>query len=95
LFAISGFYYTPPIKIVKGDGERVNCYHKLMSFVLALVLYVLFLAVYWFFVLSILWHVKEYSMPQDSSKWIILAFIGVIIFLNITSLALFFSLPLP
>ncbi|OGF62318.1 hypothetical protein A3C77_02235 [Candidatus Giovannonibacteria bacterium RIFCSPHIGHO2_02_FULL_45_13] len=65
-----------------------------MSFILALVLYILFLAVYWFSVLSILWHVKEYATPHDSSKWIIWTFLGAIIFLNITSLALFFSLPL-
>lgn len=65
-----------------------------MGFVPALVLYVLFLAVYWFFVLSILWHVREYIVPQDSSRWVIWVFLGVIIFLNITSLALFFSLPM-
>ncbi|QQG42686.1 MAG: hypothetical protein HYW15_00460 [Candidatus Giovannonibacteria bacterium] len=65
-----------------------------MAFVVALVLYVLFLAVYWFFVLSILWHVREYTMPQDGSRWIIWAFLGIIVFLNTVSLALFFSLPL-
>lgn len=64
-----------------------------MSFLAALVLYVLFLAVYWFFVLSILWHVREYIVPQDMSRWIIWVFLGIIIFLNIVSLALFFSLP--
>lgn len=65
-----------------------------MSFLIALILYVLFLAFYWFFVLSILWHVKEYSMPQDYSRWIIWTFLGAIVFLNLTSLALFFSLKL-
>ncbi|OGF63931.1 hypothetical protein A2661_02115 [Candidatus Giovannonibacteria bacterium RIFCSPHIGHO2_01_FULL_45_24] len=65
-----------------------------MSFIVALVLYALFLAVYWFFVLSILWHVREYAMPQDSSRLVIWVFLGIIVFLNTVSLALFFSLPL-
>ena len=65
-----------------------------MSFVVALVLYVIFLAVYWFIVLSILWHVKQYSMPQDSYKWILWIFLVTIAALNFISLALFFSLKL-
>ena len=65
-----------------------------MSFVVALVLYLIFLAIYWFLVVSILWHIKEYAMPQDYSRWIIWVFIGMIAMLNIVSLALFFSLPL-
>jgi len=65
-----------------------------MSFILALVLYVLFLTVYWAVVLSILWHVKQYSLPQDSYKWILWIFLVTIGALNIISLALFFSLKL-
>ncbi|MDP3934813.1 MAG: hypothetical protein Q8Q46_01160 [Candidatus Giovannonibacteria bacterium] len=65
-----------------------------MSFVVALIVYILFLAVYWFVALSILWHVKQYSMPQDSYKWILWIFLVTIAVLNIISLALFFSLKL-
>lgn len=61
---------------------------------MALILYVIFLGVYWFFVLSVLWHAKEYTLPVDYSVWIIRSFLGVIILLNIISLILFFNLPL-
>ena len=65
-----------------------------MGFVVALSLYIIFIAVYWAIVLSILWHVKQYSMPQDSYKWILWIFLVTIGALNIISLALFFSLKL-
>jgi len=65
-----------------------------MGFIVALAIYVIFIAVYWFVVLSILWHVKQYSMPQDSYKWILWIFLVAIGILNIISLALFFSLKL-
>ncbi|OGF58443.1 hypothetical protein A3B05_02505 [Candidatus Giovannonibacteria bacterium RIFCSPLOWO2_01_FULL_43_160] len=65
-----------------------------MAFIVVLVLYTLFLAVYWSVVLSILWHVKQYSMPQDSYKWILWIFLATIAVLNIISLSLFFSLKL-
>jgi len=65
-----------------------------MGFVVALSLYIIFIAVYWAIVLSILWHVKQYSMPQDSYKWILWIFLVTIGVLNIISLALFFSLKL-
>lgn len=65
-----------------------------MSFVTALLLYVLFLGVYWFFVLSVLWHIREYTLPVDYSEFIVKGFLGIMIMLNAISLILFFQLPL-
>lgn len=65
-----------------------------MSFVLGLAFYLLFLVVYWFFVVSVLWHLKEYTLPVDYSAWVVRGVLTVIILLNIISLILFFQLPL-
>ena len=64
-----------------------------MTFSFALILYSLFLVIYGFFVSAILWHIKEYTMAQDFSKWIIRAFLTIILFLGMLSLFLFFTLP--
>jgi len=65
-----------------------------MSFGLALGIYVIFLAIYWFFVYSILWHLKEYILPVDHSKWVVRGFILIAIIFNIFSFILFINLPL-
>lgn len=64
-----------------------------MSLVTGILLYVLFLGIYWFFVLSILWHLKEYTMPIDYSSLIIKGFLGIMVILNLISLVLLFQLP--
>ena len=65
-----------------------------MSLIVALGLYVLFLAIYWFLTFSVLWHLKEYILPIDSSRWIVRGFLTIMAVLNIVSLFLFFQLPL-
>ncbi len=65
-----------------------------MGFIAALGLYILFLAIYWFLVFSVLWHLKEYILPIDSSRWIVRGFLTIMVVLNIVSLFLFFQLPL-
>lgn len=65
-----------------------------MTFTLALIAYLVFLLVYWLFVLTILWHIREYTVPRDSFRWIIWSFLIVIVILNILSLILFFNLPI-
>jgi len=65
-----------------------------MTVVAALSLYIIFLAIYWFLVFSVLWLLKEYILPIDSSRWIIKGFLTIMVVLNIVSLFLFFQLPL-
>lgn len=64
-----------------------------MTFGLALGIYIIFLAIYWFFVYSILWHLREYILPMDYSKWVIRGFLAAVIILNVFSLVLFIRLP--
>ncbi|HEY4521833.1 MAG TPA: hypothetical protein VJH05_01695 [Candidatus Paceibacterota bacterium] len=64
-----------------------------MTFGLAFGIYVVFLAIYWFFVYSILWHLKEYILPMDYSKWVVRGFVFVAIIFNIFSFILLFNLP--
>lgn len=64
-----------------------------MTFGLALGIYIIFLGIYWFFVYSILWHLKEYILPGDSALWIERGFIVVAVILNTFSFVLFFQLP--
>ncbi len=65
-----------------------------MNFWLAFALYVTLLGSYWFFVWSIVWHVREYTLPDDRSRAYINIFFVVIGILSALSLLLFFSLPL-
>jgi len=65
-----------------------------MSLVTALLLYGLFLGIYWFFVLSVLWHLREYVLPIDYSSLIVRGFLGIMVLLNAVSLFLLFKLPL-
>lgn len=64
-----------------------------MTLVASIGIYMIFLAIYWFFVYSILWHLKEYILPVDHSKWIVRGFLFAIVILNIFSLILFLNLP--
>ena len=65
-----------------------------MSLVTAILLYGLFLGIYWFFVLSVLWHLREYVLPIDYSSLIVRGFLGIMVLLNAVSLFLLFKLPL-
>ena len=65
-----------------------------MSLVTAILLYGLFLGIYWFFVLSVLWHLREYVLPIDYSSLIVRGFLGIMVLLNVVSLFLLFRLPL-
>lgn len=65
-----------------------------MNIWIALGLYVLFLGGYWFFVWSIWWHVREYTIPQDQSQYAVWIFFIVVLGLTALSFILFFSLPL-
>ena len=65
-----------------------------MSFWLALLVYLVFLSGYWFFVWSIYWHIREYTMPQDHSRLVVQIFITTIAALSIITSGLFFTLPL-
>ena len=65
-----------------------------MSLITALIIYALFLGIYGSFIAAILWHIKEYTMDMDFSKWIIRVFLTIIIFLGVVSVILFFNLPL-
>ena len=65
-----------------------------MSLLAALAIYSVFLAIYWFFVLSVLWHLREYILPIDYSSLITKGFLGIMIMLNAIALILFFQLPL-
>lgn len=65
-----------------------------MGLLWAITLYVFFLAVYWFLVLSVLWHLKEYTLPHDYSRWIVAGFLVIMVILNLMSLFLLLQLPL-
>ena len=64
-----------------------------MSLLMALIIYALFLGIYGFALFSVVWHIKEYTTDMDLSKWLIRAFLTVIIFLTAASLILFFNIP--
>lgn len=64
-----------------------------MSLAPALIIYALFLCIYGFFIFAVLWHVREYTMSQDLSKWIIRMFLTIMLLLGILSLILFFNIP--
>ncbi|MBI2023274.1 hypothetical protein HYT01_01775 [Candidatus Giovannonibacteria bacterium] len=64
-----------------------------MNFWLILAIYGVFLAVYWFFVLAILWHVKEFSTKKDLSYLSVKVFLSITIILTVISAVLFFNLP--
>ncbi len=65
-----------------------------MNFLLALVIYIVFMACYWAFVWTILWHLREYTLPNDRSRVYIVVYLAIAITLSVISLLLFFSLPL-
>lgn len=66
-----------------------------MHFWIALGAYTFFLLCYWFFVWSIYWHVREYTLPQDKSRIIVQVFFATIGILSIIATGLFFTLPIP
>jgi hypothetical protein len=63
-------------------------------FWIALLVYVLFIFGYWFFVWSVYWHIREYTMPQDQSRLVVQIFMTVIVVLSVISTGLFFTLPI-
>ena len=64
-----------------------------MTFGIAFGIYILFLAVFWFFILMIVRHFREYDFPSEhSTKWIVRLFLATVIALNLFSLILFFNL---
>ncbi len=65
-----------------------------MNFWVALGLYSLFIALYWFFVWSIYWDVKEYSVPGDRAPAAARIFFVVVGALTLISFVLLFMLPL-
>lgn len=65
-----------------------------MSFPVTFTIYMTLLGVFWFFVGSVLWHLKEYTMPDDYSSLIVKIFIIIIALLNLLGLVLFFRIPL-
>ncbi len=64
-----------------------------MTLGVSLGIYIIFLAIYWFFVYSILWHLKEYILPVDQSKNVVKLFLIVVVILNFLSIIFFFKLP--
>lgn len=65
-----------------------------MNFWIALVIYLVLLAGYWFFVWSIFWHVREYTLSGDRSRLYINIFFVVAGVLSAVSFITFFMLPL-
>ncbi len=65
-----------------------------MNLWMALAIYILFLGGYWFFIWSIWWHIREYTLPQDQSRYVIGLFFVVAVVLSVLSFVLFFTLPL-
>jgi len=68
------------------------CYDTYMTFGAWLGIYIIFLAIFWFFVLTILRHFREYNLPNDYSKWIVRLLLAAVIMLNIFSILLFLNL---
>ncbi|MBI5045606.1 MAG: hypothetical protein HZC14_01200 [Candidatus Niyogibacteria bacterium] len=61
--------------------------------IIPLIIYSLFILSYVAFVAIILWHLKEYVLPDDKRNLITKVFLGTIAIFIIISAALFFTVP--
>lgn len=53
------------------------------------VLHIIFLLIYAGFVAALIWHYREYALPNDPGKWIIGTFLVIMVMLAVFSIILF------